>query len=420
MNTSVTSAKWIGSAVLLFGTLFCSKTQAENWPRFRGVNGSGISSSTQIPSEWTPGDYRWVADLPGVGNSSPVIWEDRLFVTAADATVSKRWLICFDKADGAERWRAEAAFSQHKKHKNNSFASSTPAVDDRHVYQLWHSKERTSLIAYDHDGNEVWRYELGPYLHGQGGGTSPIVVGELIVVAHDHKTDSYLVAVDRMSGKPQWKIPRLGKRACYSTPCVRPTSDGKQELVFVHCFEGVIGVDSATGKQNWHYDPFGRDPQRALASPILAGSRIIAGSGAVGGARQLVALSITNDSAAPKVAEDYRLIRQSPHVPTPLALGNRLFLWNDGGIATCCDAETGKVIWQKRVGGTYFSSPIAIANRLYSINMSGEVVVIAAADTFQVIARNPMGQGSRASLAASDHVLYVRTDSKVFAIGKKQ
>ncbi len=410
---------WFIFQAAILCAIECSVSFAENWPRFRGVGGAGISSSTGIPSQWTEQDYRWVAELPGAGNSSPVIWQDRLFVTAADEESKQRFLICLNKADGTERWRAQTPLAKYKKHKNNSFASSTPAVDKKHVYQLWHSNEQTSLIAYDHDGGEVWRYELGPYLHGQGGATSPIVAGDLVVVAHDHKPDSFLVAVDRMTGSPKWKIPREGKRACYSTPCERTTGDGNKELVFVHCYEGVIGVDPESGKQNWHIDPFGREPQRALASPIIAGDLVIAGSGAVGGDRQIVAIAIEGDGADSTASEVYRLVRQAPHVPSPLAIGDRLYLWNDGGIVTCCDVKTGDVIWQNRVGGSYFSSPIAIGKRIFSIDTTGEVVVIAADDRFRVIARNPMGQGSRASLAASDNVLFVRTESKVFAVAPR-
>ncbi len=189
----------------------------------------------------------------------------------------------------------------------------------------------------------------------------------------------------------------------------------KNEIVFVHCYEGVMGVDAETGKQLWHIDPFGRESQRALASPVIAGEWVIAGSGAVGGDRQIVAVSVNGD----KASEAFRLVRQSPHVPTPLVIGDRLYLWNDGGIVTCCNASDGDVIWQKRVGGNYFSSPIAVGNRIFSIDTSGEVVVIAAADDFEVVARNAMGEGSRATMAVSDDTLFVRTYSKLFAIGPK-
>ncbi|MDF1842815.1 MAG: PQQ-binding-like beta-propeller repeat protein [Rubripirellula sp.] len=390
--------------------------QAENWPRFRGANGSGVAPASDLPNTWTEANYRWVAPLSGSGHSSPVIWGERLFVTAADEKSGIRALICLGVNDGVEQWRAPADFKSYKKHKNNSFASSTPAVDAEHVYQLWHSKQQTSLIAYSHEGQQVWRYELGPYGHGQGGATSPVVVGELVLVAHDHKAESFLVAVNRNSGKEVWKIPREGKRACYSTPCYRTTKSGKQEIVFVHCYEGVIGVQAETGQVNWHIDPFGRESQRALASPVVAEDLVIAGSGAVAGDRQMVAISVDDSQLPSKTSESYRLIRQAPHVPSPIILGDRLFLWNDGGVATCCDLTTGEKIWQKRVGGNYFSSPIAIGDRLMSIDTSGEVVVIAAKDEFEILGRNAMGESSRASLAASNGVLFVRTETKVFAV----
>ena len=410
-------AKWIRCTMIFVFVAQVANSSAEDWPRFRGVNGSGISGSENIPSEWTEADYQWVAELPGRGNSSPVIWSEHVYVTASDESAGERYLICLDQASGNELWRAGEPFAKHKTHKNNSFASSTPATDDDRVYQLWHSPKQTSLIAYTHAGDEVWRYELGPYKHGQGGATSPIVSGDLVVVAHDHKDDSFLLAVDSATGKPRWKIPREGKRACYSTPCVRERGHGQREFVFVHCYEGVIGVDANTGEQNWHVDPFGRDPQRALASPIVAGDLVIAGSGAISGDRQIVAISIdeTGNETHAKLA--YHLIKQSPHVPSPLAIGDRLYLWNDGGIATCCDLATGEIIWQKRVGGNFFASPIAVGNRIFNIDTTGEVVVLAAEDEFQVIAKNSMGETSRASMATSDNTLFVRTDTKLFAVG---
>jgi len=388
--------------------------QAGQWSRFRGPNGGGVTADHGIPSQWSEDDYAWVAELPGVGNSSPVAWDDRVFVTAADEGKETRALVCIDLQRGKELWRAGIGFKSYKKHKNNSFASATPAVDADHVYQLWHSKKATTLIAYDHDGNEQWRAELGAYLHGQGGATSPIVVGDYVVVAHDHKSDSFLMALDRKTGKQHWKIPREGKRACYSTPCMRDAG-GQPELVFVHCYEGVTGVDLETGQQNWKVDPFGRESQRALASPVVSGNLVIAGSGAIAGDRQVVAIEVGKGTDA-QAAEVYRVVRQAPHVPTPLILDDRVYLWNDGGICTCCDLSSGEIVWQKRVGGSYFSSPIAIGDRIFSIDTSGEVVVLAAGDSFHVIARNPMGQGSRATLAVAGKTLLIRTEGKLFAV----
>lgn len=400
--------------VLPSGIVGAQTDSAVQWSRFRGPNGSGVADASSIPSQWSEGDYAWVAELPGVGNSSPVVWGKRVYVTAAEETSGTRSLVCVDLHTGKELWRAAEKFKSYKKHKNNSFASATPAVDSERVYQLWHSKQSTTLIAYSHEGDEKWRAELGAYLHGQGGATSPVVAGDYVVVAHDHKADSFLMALDRKTGKEHWKIPREGKRACYSTPCLRNV-DGVPEVVFVHCYEGVTGIDLETGRLNWKVDPFGRESQRALASPVVSGNLVLAGSGAIAGDRQVVAIKIGQKVNA-EAAEVYRVVRQAPHVPTPLILNGRVYLWNDGGICTCCQLDDGEVIWQKRVGGSFFSSPIAIGNRIFSIDTNGEVVVLAASDTYRVIARNPMGQGSRSTMAVAENTLLIRTAGKLFAI----
>jgi outer membrane protein assembly factor BamB len=148
---------------ILLLVCIADRAVAENWPRFRGPNGSGISDATTVPTKWTDDDYNWKIELPGLGLSSPVIWDNRLFVTSADADAGQRWLFCIDTSDGSVVWRKEFAFAKHPKHKNNSFATSTPAVDADHVYVVWQSKDGSNLTALTHAGDEVWRYDLGPF-----------------------------------------------------------------------------------------------------------------------------------------------------------------------------------------------------------------------------------------------------------------
>lgn len=403
---------------ILLGSLLvpAATYAAEHWPRFRGPNGAGINAEGRAPVAWEANDEAWTAELPGSGCSSPVIWGKSLFVTAADEAQLRRYLICLDVETGRERWRKESSFTRYKKHKNNSYAASSPAVDAEQVYVVWHSREGSPLIAYSHAGEEQWRYDLGPYLHGQGGASSPIVHGDLVVVAHDHKADSFLVAVQRTTGKLIWKIPREGKRACYATPCVRTDSSGNDEFIFTHCYEGIVGIAAKTGKQRWHVDVFGRESQRALTSPVLFGDLVIAGSGAVGGERKIVAVQVAPDSNA--ATETYRVTRQAPHVPSPLVVGQGLYLWSDSGIVTRCDAGTGKVTWQKRIGGNFFSSPICIGKAIYNISTDGEVIVIAASDKFEVLGRQELAEGTKASLASAGNRLFIRTDSRLIAIGE--
>ncbi len=404
----------------LVGLLFVSsEANAENWTRFRGPNGSGLSEATTVPVKWDGDDIRWTVELPGIGHSSAVVWEKRLFVTSADAEAGKRYLIGLNAKTGERNWIKEFDFAKHKKHNNNSFASNTPAVDGDAVYVLWQSPEGSSLKAFTHEGDEVWTADLGPYRHGQGGATSPIVFEDLVVVSNDHGKGSFLGGYDKKTGKERWRIPREGKRACYSTPCVYQPEGQAAELIFTHCFEGVTGVDPHSGKKLWMMDVFGRFPQRAVVSPFVVGDLVITGSGARGGERNIVAIRPPASPEA-KPQEAYRISKAgTPHVPTPIAYQDWLFLWGDNGIVSCVKADTGKPVWQKRLGGNYFSSPICINGKLYGVDLEGTVVVLDASDKFAELARNPLGRPTRATPAVANGVLYVRSESHVFAIGGK-
>jgi outer membrane protein assembly factor BamB len=407
------------AATCLAALSISSAAPAEEWNRFRGPNGAGVSDATTVPTEWTDNDYNWEIELPGKGHSSPVTWGNNIFVTCADEKSKTRTVQCFNVADGEEVWRKGISFEPYKQQKNNSYASSTPTVDADHIYVLWHSKVASPLIAYDHKCEKIWQYDLGPYLHGQGGATSPIVYGDIVLVAHDHKNESYLVAVDRMTGKERWKIPREGKRACYGTPCINTPKDRPTEVIFSHCYEGIIGVDPKTGHQNWHIDVFGRASQRALGSPVIAGDLVVASSGGVGGERQVVVVNPQLSGEKVVVQEAYRVVRQAPHVPTPLVYKDWMFLWSDTGIATCVERASGKVVWQKRIGGNFYSSPICIDGKLYCVDLDGEIVVIAASDNYELLSRNTLGQPSRATPAVSNGALIIRTESHVISIGGK-
>jgi len=406
-------------ACIVFFLALTGPASADNWPRFRGINGLGIAEAKTVPAKWTADDFRWSIELPGTGHSSPVIWDKRVFVTSADQTAGKRFVSCYSTDDGSEIWKKSVDYQSYNAHKNNSQASNTPAVDADHVYVLFQSKAGSPLIAFDHDGQQKWTYDLGPYLHGQGGGTSPIVFGDLVVVCNDHKSPSFLVAIDRQTGKEVWKRPREGKRACYATPCVfRPTS-GPDQLVFSHCFEGIVGVDPKSGTQLWQVDVFGTHSQRAVGSPIQFGDLILANSGGLGGEKNSVAVRIETSGTRSKATEAYRFRNsQSPHVPSLIVYDGRLFLWTDQGIVVCADAKSGKQLWQARVGGNYFSSPVCINGLLYNHSVAGQMVVIGTGDKYELIARNPIGESSHATPAVGDGRLFVRTPARLIAIGR--
>lgn len=394
-----------------------AKAHAQEWTRFRGPNGSGISTAKTVPVTWNEEDYNWQIDLPGQGHSSPVLWGEKLFLTSADVEAGERYLICIDANSGKTLWQHGYSFAKHKKHKNNSFASSTPAVDAKHVYMLWQSRETSSLVAVDHDGKDAWTYDLGPFQGGHGGAISPIVYREMVILGNDHEGHSSLLAVECQTGEVRWQTERRSTRATYATPCVFQPEGRAEELVFTDWEQGISGIDPQTGNLKWEIGVFGSAKQRAIGSPVVVGDLVIGTCGFVTADKHAVAVRPYDATAAGNVKEVFRIERAVPHIPTPLVFGKLLFLWSEKGIVTCVDAATGEQHWQQRVGGNFSGSPVCVDGKLYAVDDSGTVVVLAAASEFEELARNDLGELSRSTPAVAGGVMYLRTTSKLFSIG---
>jgi outer membrane protein assembly factor BamB len=403
-----------------FAFVVCCATSvaaAQEWTRFRGPNGSGLSEATTIPVKWADSDYRWKAMLPGEGISSPVIWGEKVFVTSAEPDLGKRHLICLSTRDGKELWRQSDAFRRYRKHLVNSYATSTPAVDAERVYQVWQSRESSALLAFTHDGAPAWKFDLDPFSEGHGGGVSPIIWNDLVVLACDQQGPSYLVAVDRRTGEERWKTARKSDRAGYATPCVYQVPGRPDELIFTEWKHGMTGLDPLTGKVRWEIACFGEDTERAIASPIVAGDVIFGTCGFVTSDKHCVAVRPSDSGGMTEAKELFRIEKQAPHLPTPLAYKDRLFLWTEKGIVSSAKLGSGEVVLTKRVGGNYSASPICISGKLYAVSDDGEVVVLKADDSFEELARNALGEPSRATPAVSGGRLYLRTMSQVLCLG---
>jgi outer membrane protein assembly factor BamB len=403
--------------LLLAAVWVSSVATAQEWTRFRGPNGSGVSAAKSIPVTWTDDDFRWKAKLPGEGISSPVVWGEKLFVTSAEPDLGKRHLICLHTNDGTERWRQTESFQPYKKHKVNTFATSTPAVDAERVYQVWQSDESSALLAFSHDGAPAWRFALDPFSEGHGGGVSPIVWNDLVVLACDQQRPSYLVAVDRRTGEERWKIPRRSRRAGYATPCVYQAPGRPDELIFTEWEHGITGIDPQTGQVRWEIDCFGEQTERAIASPIVAGDVIFGTCGFVTSDKHCVAVRPTGTGPTADVRELFRIEKAAPHLPTPLVYRDRLFLWTEKGIASSVRLDNGEVASTRRIGGNYSASPICIDGKLYALSDDGEVVVLTADDRLEELARNALDEPSRATPAVSGGRLYLRTMSQVWCLG---
>lgn len=417
-------------AALCLAAAACSK--AEDWTRFRGPNGAGLSDATTVPVKWTDDDYNWKISLPGDGHSSPVVWRKRIYVMCADPETAERRVLCLNTADGSTVWRCDYPSEAYKKHGANAFATATPAVDEHGVVVTWTTPDDVVLLALSHDGSELWRRQLGPFVGPHGTGTSPIIVDDVVVLANEQEDykllarlmgrkevgpagKSSLISVNRMTGDTNWTVPRETTLASYSTPCTRKTDDGSSELIFTGTSHGITAVDVATGKINWQLEDVFED--RCVGSPTVAAGLVIAayGHGTAGNLCVAARPGSQSHSRAPAIA--YEIKKSVPLVPTPLAVGDRLYLWTDAGIVSCLEVATGQLIWRDRVGGNFYGSPICVGGRLYCVSKTGEVTVLAASDQFEVLARVDLGEPSFTTPAVADGVMYLRTASHLYSLG---
>jgi len=389
---------------------------AQNWPRFRGPNGSGIGVAAALPTKWTEKDYNWKATLPGTGHSSPVVWGDRIFVTCGENETAKRIVLCLKTSDGSVAWRRDFDSKRHPRNPDNSYASSTPAVDSDHVYVYWATPEETALLALTHDGKDAWQRKLGPFASEHGSGTSPVVLGDLVILGNDQEGRSSLLAFDRKSGETRWEIGRRTTKASYATPLVVQLDGEPPQLIFTSTSHGFTSLDPATGKANWELPD--TLPERCVGSPLFASGLLFASCGTGGAGRHVVAVrpGSKKTGAPPQIA--YTVKKPVPYVPTPVAKDGLVFLWGDNGLVTCIRAATGDQVWQQRVGSNFYGSPVLIGDRLYCISRQGEVFVLAAGEKPELLARNPLGEPSHATPAVANGVLYLRTLSHIISIGR--
>ncbi|HVW01004.1 MAG TPA: PQQ-binding-like beta-propeller repeat protein [Planctomycetaceae bacterium] len=415
----------LAAGVLL---LSLATAHAQEWTRFRGPNGTGISDARNIPTTWTADDYNWKVELPAAGHSSPVLWADRIFLTGADDKTATRSVFCLRANDGKLLWSKEFKSQHHRRHQLNSFASATPALDAERVYVAWSTPDEYTLLALSHEGDTVWQRDLGPFVSQHSCGISPIVVDDLVILGNDQDKEdekdtslhgkSYLIAVDARTGETQWKLDRDSAVVAYSTPCLHRTRDGGSELIFNSQAHGITAVDPRSGSVNWEVrDLFDK---RSCSSPVVADGNLIIGTcGSGGGGNYVVAVKPGTAGEANSGSLAYKIDKQAPYVPTPIAKGDLLFLWSDNGIVSAVRAKTGEPLWQKRVGGTYYGSPVCVDDHLYCINTAGEVVVLRAGEEFEELGRNPLGEMSHSTPAVADGRMYLRTYKHLVSLGRK-
>jgi outer membrane protein assembly factor BamB len=420
-------------ALVLIASL-AGLARADNWERFRGPNGTGTSDDKDIPLKFGPDEnVLWKAELPGVGNSSPVVWGKHLFLHLCSKDGKQRSLLCLDTADGKVRWEKSIPGVSVKIRADSSPASSTPATDGQAVYvSFWDGKD-ILLAAYDFQGARLWLKNLGPFNSQHGAGASPILYQDKVILANDMDKDDFttkvpnarpsmLVALDKRTGELLWEVPRVAERACYSAPFLLHRPGQKTPELIVTSTTAVSGYNLETGVKLWEAKGWQehaiKTPLRTVATPALVGNVLCVCSGGDAG-RFAVGLALPAAGKADPPERLWENRKDFPYVPSPVARGEHVYFVNDAGFAGCYHARTGKRVWFERLGDSgFYASPVVIHGKVYAASAAGDVYVFAAEPTFRLLARNELGEVIRATPAVADGRLYVRGDTHLFCIGK--
>jgi outer membrane protein assembly factor BamB len=322
-------------------------------------------------------------------------------------------VLALSVSNGEELWRREYPVARSAMNRDNAYAAGTPAVDANGVYLALPTVEETLAMALGHDGRPIWTRKLPGVSSFHGPAISVVAVEGLVVFSLEQEaaaTPSQWIALDASTGEPRWTCDRQSSQVSYSTPCVYTPPDGPAQLVFSSSAHGLTGVAVATGQVVWEAGAV--LPQRVVGSPVIAGDLLIGTCGQGGGGVRLVAVR----AGSGEVVYETRGL-QAPYVPTPLAVGDLLFTCHDRGDISCLVAATGEVLWTQRPASMFHASPVWVDGKLYCTTRDGDVVVVRASRTYELLAVNRLGEASSATPAVAGGRMYLRTLSHLISVG---
>ncbi len=447
---------------------------AENWPQWRGPAGNGTSDSANLPTEWSlDKKIKWRTELPSWSGATPVVWGDRVFITSPtkpapspEATQAQAagvnaqpqdqprdgdrggrrggrgrggrqrrdpggqvlMLMCFSRTDGSPLWQRELDEGNRTWNKHNA-TSPSPVTDGQHV---WVVTGTGAVAAFDMDGKPVWKRNLqsdyGQFGLNWGYASSPILHDDklIIEVLHGNNTDepSYIVALDRLTGEPKWRVerPTDARREspdAYTTPAVL-NFQGRPQIV-ISGGDYVTGHDAATGAELWRaagLNPRQESNYRIVSSPVVVGEMIYAPTRKT----PLLALRAggSGDVSTSHLAWKWET-RGAPDVPTPVADDKYFYMVDDQGLVTCVDVKEGTAVWgpERTALGTVSASPLLADGKLYVTNEEAITTVLAAGPEFKVLATNELdGSYTLSSIAVAGHDLFIRTSTHLYCIGE--
>ncbi len=405
--------------------VFATNLFADNWPMWRGPLGTGVAKEKQLPTRWdSQTNVKWKTPLPERGNSTPVIWEKRVFLTQARA--SQRLVVCLNRADGSVLWEKGTDYAGPEKfHPTNTPCAASPATDGEIIVANFGS---AGIFAFDFEGRKLWQVDLGTVTHQWGYAASPVLDGERCYIHFGPGTNHMVVALEKRSGKKLWQVDvpiehpsertdgfagKQGEVGSWSTP-ILVQANQRSELV-VSLPGRLAAFDPKSGAELWRCG--GLNP--LLYTSAMAGEGVVIGAGGYGGSTVAVRPGGVGDVTEERL---WHKLRDKQRIGSGVIAKGHLFILNTPGTAQCISLKTGDTVWEQRLSGTgsrseSWSSMVLVNDLIYVNNQAGDVFILSAAPEFELIATNSISDGvMNASVAASDGEIFLRTEKNLWCI----
>jgi len=387
-----------------------------NWPQWRGPLGNGHSVEEGFPTKWSTDSVAWKVDLKGEGQSSPTIYGDRIYLTTALERGAKRVVFCLDRNDGQLIWEKTAwTGTPNAAHKMNGWASASCTTDGTHVYAFFGTAG--GVYCYTMDGEQVWSKQIGAFNNVWGEAACPLVVDDVVIQVCDSDDNAYITGLDKATGKEIWKTKRDNKRG-WSSPIL--INDGGRRQVVVNGDTGVRSYDPLTGKEFWYCKSYNGRGTPTVTPGFDMLFTVNGKSGDVYAIKSDGMGNVTNTHQAWHTPR-----RVGRDLPSPILVGEHLMVASlRPGVLTSYNALDGKVEWQGRVNGMYSSTPVSFDGLAFFINEAGETLAVKPGPKMEIVSANSVGAGDdeifRASLTPSGGQVFIRSNHRLYCIGKRQ
>jgi outer membrane protein assembly factor BamB len=409
----------IGLLVSVTTTSSAPRAAAQDWPGWRGANSAGKYAGTRLGLDWNDNSIRWKVKLPSGSNSSPVVCDGRVFVTAAEQGGARRSLFAFDRSDGSIGWRQSVDFAgTESTHPSNPPCSASPVTDGHVVCASFGS---AGAIGCTLEGELLWQIELGKLEHVFGNASSPIIYQDLCIIWCGPGYRQFLLAVDKLTGEQVWRHDVPGGKPDYNAPsdCVGSWATpvfaniGGRDQLIVNAPEQLMSFDPGSGEVHWTCEGLGK---LAYSSPVVCDEMVIAASGFHG---PVLAVRATGKGDVTETHVAWKLDQRQPQrIGSPVVVDDELFMINENGVAEIFDAKTGRKMPESsaRVCGQTWSSPVIAGNTLLIPSLRGELSVLATDKRFDLLARYRFSERVASSPAISAGDVFIRGFQHLFCI----